>query len=190
MARNRSSLLIAIGAAVFVVGTGLAFLAVRGGNHNDKNPTVQAAATSPAAATGDQAAANAAVPSFEIPKGKLAVAISLPYVQGMAGFVKAHDHVNLFGLVKAGSPAPKPGLTPPPAAKLILSDVEVLYVSAPGAGSNATAAPSTITFVLSLTPADGEQVVYFQSFEALYMSLARSDQGVVSTPGRAAGSPL
>jgi Flp pilus assembly protein CpaB len=189
MARNRSSLLIAIGAAVFVVGTGLAFLAVRNGD-DKPTPTVQAANTAPAAAqTGQTPAVNTALPSFEIPKGKLAVAVSLPYVQGMAGFVKPNDSVNLFGLIKAGSPAPKPGLVPP-AAKLILSDVKVLYVSAPAAGSNATAAPASITYVLALTPAEGEQVVYFASFEGLYMSLARSDQGIVSTPGRTAGSAL
>lgn len=183
MARNRSSLLIAIGAAVFVVGTALAFVGVRSHNHS-KNPTVQATASAPTAVNTSNAAASTAVPSFDIPSGKMAVSIQLPTVQGVDGFVKAHDHVNLFGLVKAGSPPPKPGLTPPPAAKLILSNVEVLYVSPVVAG-----APN-ITFVLALNPADAEQVVYFQSFEALYMSLARSDQGVLNTAGRAAGSPF
>lgn len=189
MARNRSSLLIAIGAAVFVVGTALAFVGVRSHNHS-KNPTVQAAAESPTAANTSNASASTPLPSFDIPTGKMAVSIQLPTVQGMDGFVKAHDKVNLFGLVKAGSPPPKPGLTPPPAAKLILSNVDVLYVSTPSAGQNATATAPTITFVLALSPTDAEQVVYFQSFEALYMSLARTDQGVLTTPGRAAGSPF
>jgi Flp pilus assembly protein CpaB len=186
MARNRSTLLIAIGAAVFVVGTGLAFIAMRGGGGNS-NPQVRAAAQTPAVKTGDVTAAGAALPTFEIPKGKVALAVNIPYVQGVAGFVKAHDRVNLFGTIKPGSPAPKPSLTPVPAAKLILPDVEVLYVSAPAA---AGAAPAAETFVLSLTPTDAEQVVYFQTFEGLYMSLARTDQGIVATPGRAAGAPF
>ena len=66
---------------------------------------------------------------------------------------------------------------------MILSDIEVLYVMPQVAG-----APTT--FVLALTPTEAEQVVYFQSFEGLYFSLARSDQGVVTTPGRAAGAPF
>jgi Flp pilus assembly protein CpaB len=184
MARNRSSLLIAIGAAVFVVGTGLAFIALRSGNH-DSSPKVQAAAAAPAASSA-AAGDSTALPTFEIPRGKVALAVNVGYVQGVAGFVKPHDKVNLFGTVKSGSPAPKVGLNPP-VAKLLLSDVEVLSTSAPAAGSNATAAGSNITYVLALTPTEAEQVVYFQTFEGMYMSLARSDQGVVSTPGRAAG---
>ena len=189
MARNRSSLLIAIGAAVFVVGTALAFIGVRSHNHS-KSPTVQATANAPALSNTTNAAASTALPTFDIPKDKMAVAVQLPTVPGVAGFVKAHDKVDLFGLVKAGSPPPKAGLTPPPAAKLILSNVEVLYVSATQVGQNATNTPATLTFVLALSPADAEQVVYFQSFESLYMSLARADQGILTTPGRSAGSPF
>ena len=175
-------MLIAIGVAVFVVGAGLAFLAVRSGG-DDNSPRVQTAAqqvTTPKA--GEVTAPGAAVPSFEIPKGKQAVAISVPYVQGVAGYVKAKDRVNVFGTIKPTSPLPK-NVQNNPTAKLILSDVEVLAVLPGGAGG-------ATTFVLSLNPADAEQVVYFQSFEGLYLSLARSDQGAVTTPGRSAGLPF
>jgi Flp pilus assembly protein CpaB len=182
MARNRSSMLITIGAAVFVLGASLAFLAVRSGN-DKPSAQVKTAATVPVAKAGDVVAAGAAVPSFEIPKGKQAVAISMAYVPGVAGFVKAHDKVNVFGTIKPGSPVPKGALAPTPLVKMILSDVEVLYVSAPAA-----AAPTT--FILALTPTDAEQVVYFQTFEGLYLSLARTDQGILTTPGRAAGAPF
>jgi len=55
---------------------------------------------------------NSALPVFEIPKGKVALAVQLPYVQGMAGSSRPHDKVNLFGTVKPGSPV-KASLTPP-----------------------------------------------------------------------------
>jgi hypothetical protein len=181
MGKNRSTILIAIGAAVFVVGAGLAFLAVRG-NDADPSPRVQTAAVA-APKTGAVTAAGAAAPSFEIPEGKQALAVAVDYVRGVAGFVKAGDKVNVFGTVKPGSPPPK-GLTTP-VAKLVLPDVQVLSVSAPAA-----AAGGPTTFVLALNPADAEQVVYFQTFEGLYLSLARSDQGVVTTPGRSAGLPF
>jgi hypothetical protein len=181
MGKNRSTILIAIGAAVFVVGAGLAFLAVRG-NDGDSSPQVQTAATV-APKAGQVTTAGAAAPSFEIPPGKQALAIQVDYVRGVAGFAKAGDKVNVFGTLKPGSP-PAKGLTSP-AAKLILSDVQVLSISAPGAtGGGAT------TVLLALNPTDAEQVVYFQSFEGLYLSLARSDQGVVTTPGRSAGLPF
>ena len=181
MGKNRSTILIAIGAAVFVVGAGLAFLAVRS-NDGDSSPRVQTAAAA-APQAGDVTAPGAAVPSFEIPKGKQALAVQVDYVRGVAGYVKAGDKVNVFGTVKPGSPPPK-GLTNP-VAKLLLPDVQVLSVSAPGV---ATGGPTT--FVLALNPTDAEQVVYFQTFEGLYLSLARSDQGAVTTPGRSAGLPF
>ena len=183
MARNRSSMLIVIGGAVFVLGASLAFLTLRSGGDDKPSAQVNAAATAPVAKAGDVTTAGAALPTFEIPKGKQALAVQVGYVAGVAGFVKAHDKINLFGTVKPGSPTPKSGLAPTPVAKMILSDVEVLYVGAP-------AAAGPTTFVLALTPTDAEQVVYFQSFEGLYLSLARSDQGVLTTPGRAAGAPF
>src|SRR5438874_1424266 len=120
MAKNRSSVLIAIGVAVFVVGTGLAFLAVHG--KSNAAPRVQTAASTPELKTGQVAAPGTAAASFEIPKGQQALAVQVPYVQGVAGFVKAGDKVNVFGTVKPGSPPPK-GLSVTPVAKLILSNV-------------------------------------------------------------------
>lgn len=182
MGKNRSSVLIAIGVAVFVVGAGLAFLAVRS-NDSDNSPRVQASAqTDQTAKVGEVTAPGAVVPTFEIPKGKQALAVSLPYVNGVAGFAKPKDKVNLFGTIKPGSPLPK-GVSVNPSVKLILSDVEVLAVT-PGAAGGAS------TFILALTPTDAEQVVYYQSFEGLYLSLARTDQGVVTSPGRSAGLPF
>jgi hypothetical protein len=182
MGKNRSSILIAIGAAVFVVGAGLAFLAVRNNGGGDEAPRVQTAAQTQSTQPG-QVAATPTTPSFEIPTGKQAVAVSVDYVRGVAGYAKAGDKVNLYGTLKPGSPQVKGLVTP--AAKLLLSDVPVLAVSAPAVGGN-----GATTFVLALNPSDAEQVVYFQSFEGLYFSLARSDQGTISAPGHGAGAPF
>ena len=184
MAKSRSTLLIIIGIGVFIVGTGLAFVVSRGG---DSSPDAKVQAAAPAAPKpGEVTTPGAAAPAFSIPAGKQAVAISLGRVQGVLGLVKAHDRVNLFATVKSGSPAPAPSLAPTPAVKLVLSDVEVLATTPPP-----LAAPDApTTFVLALTAADAEQVVYLQTFEGLYLSLARTDQGVVQTPGRAAGHPF
>ncbi|HZN13520.1 MAG TPA: RcpC/CpaB family pilus assembly protein [Acidimicrobiales bacterium] len=184
MGKNRSTILIGIGVAVFVVGASLAFLAVRHGGE-DNSPRVQTAATLPVSKPGQVTgsdATGAPVAVFEIPTGKQAVAVQVGYVQGVAGFVKSGDKVNVFGTVKPGSPAPK-GLPAAPAVKLLLSGVEVLSASAPAVGG-----PST--YVLALNAADAEQVVYLQTFEGLYFSLARSDQGILTTPGRSSGSPF
>ena len=183
MGKSRSSLLIAIGAAVFIVGSALTFLVAHHGH--SASPSVKTAATVPAAANpGDvapaAAAGTAAAPSFTIPAGKQAVAGSVSYINGVAGYVKPGDKVNVFGTIKPGSPVPK-GLPTTPAVKMILPDVQVLSTSAPAGAGN-------ITFILALTPADAEQVVYLQSFEGLYFSLARTDQGIISTPGRSAGT--
>ncbi|MBA3653653.1 MAG: hypothetical protein H0W70_05600 [Actinobacteria bacterium] len=183
MAKSRSTLLIVIGIGVFIVGTGLAFVASRGGG-SDPQPKVQAVAPAAAPKPGDVTQPGAAAPAFSIPEGKQALAISLGSVQAVGGLVKAHDRVNLFGTIKANAPAPKPNLAPTPAVKLVLSDIEVLSATpAPPAGGAAT-------FVLALTAAEAEQVVYLQTFEGMYLALARTDQGVVQTPGRSAGSPF
>jgi Flp pilus assembly protein CpaB len=184
MAKSRSTLLITIGIGVFIVGTGLAFVASRGGG-GSSTPQVQAAAPA-APKPGDVTQPGVVAPVFSIPAGRQAVAIQLGRVQSVAGLVKAHDRVNLFGTVKGNSPPPKPNLAPTPAVKLVLSDIEVLATTPPPA----TAPDGLTTFVLALTPAEAEQVVYLQSFEGLYLSLARTDQGVVQTPGRSAGAPF
>jgi hypothetical protein len=174
-------MLIAIGVAVFIVGASLAFLAVRSGK-DDTSPRLETAATTPATTPGQVTATGGTAPSFEIPTGKQAVAVQVPYVQGVAGYLKAGDKINVFGTVKPGAVLPK-GQTVVPLAKLILSDVQVLSVTSAGPG-----APTTV--VLALNANDAEQVIYIQSFDGLYLSHARSVQGIVSAPGHTAGQPF
>lgn len=176
MARTRSTMLVAIGAAVFIAGTGLAFIAMR--DSGDDAAAVKTETTQPTpGAVAIPGAAPAAPVAFTIPEGKQAVAVQVPYVQGLAGYAKSGDRVNIYGVFKN---APANAQIKQPAAKLVLSKVEVLSVSSPTPG----AGTGTATYLLALDAADAEQVVYLQSHESVYLTLARSDQPTLSTPGR------
>lgn len=179
MARSRSTMLVAIGAAVFVAGSALAFIAVRGGDDPEVTADAgdrPAAQPSPGAVTAPGAGAAAPV-SFTIPEGMQAVAVQVPFVQGVAGFAKAGDRVNVYGVFKN---KPANDRLEHPAAKLALPNVEVLTVSSPAPGTGT----GNATYLLALSGADAEQVIYLQSHEGIYLTLAREDQGPLSTSGR------
>ena len=178
MARARSTMLIAIGLAVFVVGSALAFLALRG--DDDDGGNVAASNTQAAAPATATAAQPAQVPVIKIPDGKEAVAIQMPGVPGVAGYVKAGDRVNVYGTFKTSQ---VPGAPKPPAAKLVLKNVEVLNVTAPAAGVEG----GNATYLLALSADDAERVIYMASFESMWMSLVKDGAPAVgNTPGRTA----
>lgn len=187
MARNRSTLLIAIGAAVFVLGTGMAFLMVHSDKKSPSAATTRASASTPVTAAVDHpalaaATANAPAP-VSIPDGMEAVAVQVPFVPGVAGYVHAGDTVNVFAVVKNGQSG-----TPlkPPMARLILSNVKVISETGPAAGADA----GNATYLLALNTAQAEQVIYFTSFESLYLDLTRKGAPAVSTTGRTPANAL
>lgn len=181
MARNRSTALIAIGAAVFVVGAALTFVLVR----DDGDSKVSASA--PAAQSAGEGAAVApaapAVPVVEVPTGKEAVAIQIGTVPGLAGYAKVGDRVNVYGTFKDRQPnVAAKGV---PLAKLILADASVLAVTAPPAGAEA----GSTTYLLAVNPGDAEKVIYLASFEGMWMSLTAEDApAITGTPGRNAAN--
>ncbi len=180
MARPRSTMLVTIGAAVFIAGAGLAFFVVRDGDDDsEKAAAVETSKPAPPAAGAVTApgAAPATPVAFTIPEGMQAVAVQVPFVQGIAGYAKAADKVNVYGVFKnnGGNTQLKQ-----PAAKLVLDKVEVLSVTAPSPGAGA----GNATYLLALSAEDAEQVVYLQSHESVYLTLARTDQPLLSTPGR------
>jgi hypothetical protein len=64
---------------------------------------------------------------------------------------------------------------PPPVAKLVLSNVQVLAVS--NAGAN-------VTYVLAVNPVEAEKVIYLASFEGIWLTLVRDGAPAVGgTPG-------
>lgn len=175
--KKRSTILVLVGAGVFVLGTGLAAMATRGGGDSPASVAAAQVTTTTAAPAGTVAAPTpAAATGFVIPPGHQAVALDVPYVNGIAGYARAADHVNVFGVFKNNAANAS---LPNPAAKLVLSDIEVLAVTnpAPGATGNST-------YVLSVDAAQAEQIIYLASFESTYLTLARDHQGQLSTIGR------
>ncbi|HEX2700843.1 MAG TPA: RcpC/CpaB family pilus assembly protein [Acidimicrobiales bacterium] len=162
MARNRSTALIAIGAAVFVVGAALTFLVLRDDEDSKVAASAPAASTS---ATGAQPAP-AAAPTVKVPVGKEAVAVQVPTVPGLAGYAQVGDEVNVYGTFKDHQP--NAAVKGPPLAKLVLSQAEVLAVTAPPAGAEG----GNTTYLLAVNPGDAEKVIYLASFEGIWMSLS------------------
>jgi Flp pilus assembly protein CpaB len=121
--------------------------------------------------------------TVKIPPGHTALAIQLANTAGVAGFAGAGDKVDIYGVVKANSP---------PAAHLIMQDIDVLNVNgttlAANPGQPGGAGP---VFLLSVTPAQAERLVYLTSFEQLYFSLVAKDQASVPpTPGSGVADAL
>ena len=164
--KKRSTILVAVGAGVFVVGTGLAALATRdsgGGTVNAKASstptTVAAGAVSPASGVG---------PGFTIPGDHQAMAVSMPYVEGLAGYAKPGDLVSVYGAYKT---IPINASPEDPIAKLVLQKVKVLAVTPGADGSNAT-------YILSVNTSEAEAIAYLSTFQKVWLTLARDDQGV------------
>jgi Flp pilus assembly protein CpaB len=131
--------------------------------------------------------------TVRIPNGKVALALQLGWVPGVAGFVAPGDHIDIDGVVKDGPGAP--------AARLIMQNTEVLHVGGASGGgvggamqaqSQATSTPgANSTFLLAVTPQEAERLVYLTSLQQLYLSLVSKDAPAVgSTPGTGAGDAL
>lgn len=176
MARNRSTALIAIGAAVFVVGAALTFLVLR----NDDESKVAASAPAASSSAASQPETAAAVPAaVKVPTGKEAVAIQVPTVPGLAGYAQVDDEVNVYGTFKDRQP--NAAVKGPPLAKLVLSGAKVLAVTAPPAGAEA----GNTTYLLAVNPGDAETIIYLASFEGIWMSLSADGAPALGpTPGQ------
>ena len=179
MARNRSTALIAVGAAVFVVGAALTFLLVRDDGDDSK---VRASAPASSASTATAAAQNpsgSTIPQVKVPAGKEAVAVQVSTVPGLAGYAKVGDRVNVYGIFKDRQPnSPVRGL---PLTKLVLADASVLARTGPPVGAESGSA----IYLLAVNPGDAEKVVYLTTFEGIYLSItAEGDPAITNTPGR------
>jgi Flp pilus assembly protein CpaB len=175
MAMRRSTQMLVLGLAVFVIGAGAVLISLLGGGGNG-TPSV-ASTTSTTVQAGTVVVPGAAtVPSgFTIPEGKQAVAIQVPFVAGLAGFAKAGDTVNVYGNIEKGQTDQAP-----PVTRLILPGVQVLAVTAPGPGSEA----GTATYVLALDAPQAEQAIFFAKFESMWLTLVPKGQAKPQTPGR------
>jgi len=148
--------------------------------------------------------------NISVPDGYDGVAVTLPYVNGGAGYVAPGDTVNVYGLYgtsdeAAGLTTGAAGATPDgvlvPRTELVLTNVLVLDVSAQEARSTATTTPpdqqpaqqttvsrtgleTPLTYLLALKPADAERVVQVSQFAELYVSLTAPEAPPAGdTPG-------
>lgn len=165
--KKRSTILVAVGAGVFVVGTGLAALATRdsgGGGDNVRAAASNAPTTIVAGAVAPPAAGGT---SFVIPTDHQAMAIQVPFVQGLAGYAKPGDLVNVYAAYKS---LPINAAPEDPIAKLVIQKVKVLAVNVGVDGGNAT-------YILSVSTQEAESLAYLSTFQKVWLTLARDDQG-------------
>lgn len=178
MAMRRSTQMLLIGVAVFVIGAGVVLVSLigSGGDSGESSATTTSTLRQPGQVV--VPSDGAPVPStFTIPEGKQAVAVQVPYVAGLAGYAKAGDRVNIYATLEKGTGADG---TPPPVAKLILPAVEVLAVTGPGAGAES----GNQTYLLALDADQAEQAIFLARFESVWMTLVPEGQATPSTPGR------
>ena len=119
--------------------------------------------------------------TLKIPDGKTALALQLANVPGVAGFAGAGDHINIYGVVKAGSDPKQPsGMV-----HLIMQGTEVLNVNgATLAAAQGQPGGTGLVYLLAVTPVEAERLIYLSTFEALYFSLVSKDAAPSApTPG-------
>jgi Flp pilus assembly protein CpaB len=175
MAMRRSTQMLILGLAIFVIGAGVVFVSFSGGGDGSGQSAVSTTSTTIQAGT---VVVNAAAPiaptSFTIPEGKQAVAVQVPFVAGLAGYAKAGDRVNIYGNIEKGLVEPAP-----PASKLILSGVEVLAVTGAGPGAET----GNATYLLALDATQAEQAIFFARFESMWLTLVPKGQANSQTSG-------
>ncbi len=117
--------------------------------------------------------------TVHIPTGKTALAVQMENVPGVAGFAGAGDRINVYGA------AENAGAEGAARVQLVMQGVEVLKVN----GTNLPPAQGqpdgpNLVFLLAVSPAEAERLVYLVTFEKLYFSLVPKDQAPVPpTPG-------
>jgi Flp pilus assembly protein CpaB len=126
--------------------------------------------------------------TLNIPDGKTALALQLNNVPGVAGFAGAGDHINIYGVVKPGSDPKLPG----GAAHLIMSNTEVLNVNGTTlAATQGQPGGTGLVYLLAVSPAEAERLIYLSTFEQLYFSLvAKNADPVGATPGASIADAL
>ena len=169
--KKRSTILIAVGTGVFVVFTGFAAILTHSSNASSTHGRTDTpiAAKAPAGST----AAGAGTTAFTIPADHQAMAVQVPFVQGLAGYAKVGDLVNVYGEYKT---IPLGASPEDPIAKLVLQKVKVLAVNPGADGGNAT-------YVLSVSTSDAEAIAYLATFQKVWLTLARDDQGILPAKG-------
>jgi len=179
LAMRRSSQMLILGLAIFVIGAGVVLVSFMGsGGGKDKSASATTTTTVQAGTVLVNTGAPAAPTSFTIPDGKQAVAVQMPFVAGLAGYAKAGDTVNIYGVIDEKGAGAEPA---PPASKLILPGVQVLAVTGPAPGTET----GNATYLLALDASQAEQAIFFAKFQSMWLTLVPKGQAKApATPGR------
>ena len=139
-----------------------------------------------------------ATPSVQVPAGKEAVAVNVPFVAAGAGYLAPGDLVNVYEVI----PAPLQGEADkvPAQTRLLLTNVKVIDVqqqvaaltgsttaSQTGIASRPAASAANMNVLLALDPLDVEKVVFGSSTTGVNLYLTRvADNAAPAgpTPGR------
>ena len=133
-----------------------------------------------------QAAASSPVGprALEVPVGKQALAIQVPFVAGGAQLVSPGTLVNIYANVAKGGPADLP------CTELAFPSVQVLAAStAQGTGAitgGATVVPAAgpdIVYVLAVDPGQAESLIFLQKNESLYFTVVPKNQAATASTG-------
>jgi Flp pilus assembly protein CpaB len=140
------------------------------------------------------------VPTVQVPAGKEAVAVSVPYVAGGAGYLAPGDLVNVYEVIPSAV-AGAPTQLSAPRTQLMLTNVKVLDIDrqqSPLSGTQDTATQTgiatrpaasngNVTVLLALDPIDVEKVVFGSSTSGVNLYLTRVADNAApagATPGR------
>lgn len=132
--------------------------------------------------------------ALSLPDGHVALAVTVPFTAGVAGYVGAGDRVDVYASILPGAQ----GAPTSPRTELLLAGVEVLDVSdevtprraepvatvdgTPGT-TPARAEGEEITLLLAVEPVEAEQVVFAATNDQLWFALAGEDAEPPQTPG-------
>lgn len=139
--------------------------------------------------------------AIDIPEGMQAVAVTVPFTSGVAGYAGPGDQVNIYASVAPDAPGSP---DPAPRTVLLATNVEVLDVSdevaprraEPVANTDGTVATTTparsggdaITFLLALDAGKAEEVVFASTNDELWLTLVPEGGEPATTPGAGYGS--
>lgn len=122
-------------------------------------------------------AAQTRIGTVRLPPNRSALALQLENVPGVAGFAGAGDRIDIYSVVRDGEGADR-------GVRLVMQGVEVLNVNgttlAPVQGQ--PGGPGLV-FLLSVTKAEAERLIYLSSFERLHFTLISEEQSPAPTPG-------
>lgn len=175
---KKSTPIIALGVAVFVVGGALLFLLLRGNDKKTSKPVAAPAVVTTAAPAPGSAAATAAAAAapIKVPAGQNAVAVQMDYFNGLGGFARSGDVVNVYEVVNKDCKDLKGA---PLGVKLAIANAKVLQVieSAPAqVGQPAN-------YLLSMSPQDAERLIFLKTGYSLYFTLASQGEPAPATSG-------